>query len=314
MMLKTCFGVTMKQYSLFLLMFGFFVLMLLFPRETFAGATNGLLLWFQILLPTLLPFMIVSNLLISTNAVSYISRFLRPFIQKLFCVSENGCYAILVGFICGYPMGAKVIADLLRTGRISKKEGAYLLSFCNNTSLMFIVSFLVMQNFQDESLLFGTLGILLLSPILCSFLFRIYYHVGKEKMPSSLGGGPQIHFHFAAFDHSIMNGFETITKVGGYMILFSILFALGKNLPVRWLLPTLEISNGIPWLINCGLPFHVVYPLVLGVTSFGGFCATAQTYSMTYQAGLPILPYIIQKLITAMVTSLLAILYLCFIP
>ncbi len=303
----------MKQYLYMILIIALFVLMLCFPSATFAGATSGLLLWFQVLLPTLLPFIILSNLLIYSNSVYYVSHALKPCIQKLFRVSEASCYAILTGFLCGYPMGAKVVADLIHTKRISPKEGQYLLSFCNNTSPMFIISYIVTQAFQEPSLLLGTLLILLLSPIFCSFLFRKWYPTDGCEKTLLQTDQKRIRFHFDIFDTCIMNSFETITKVGGYMILFSVLFALSTNLPLQWLLPTLEISNGIPYIMNLGLHFSISFPLVLALTSFGGFCAVAQTNSMIQGTGLSILPYIIQKLITALVTSLFAIIYIQFI-
>ena len=303
----------MKKYFCLILILGFFILLLCFPHAAFLGASNGLLLWFHTILPTLLPFIILSNLLIHTNAVYYISRVLSPFIRHLFGVSEQASYAVLVGFLCGYPMGAKVTADLVKSKYINPKEGQYLLSFCNNTSLMFIISFIVMQNFQDETLLFGTILILLSSPIFCSFLFRIHYNLSRQKYSSQDNIDKNFYFNFAIFDNSIMNGFETITKIGGYIILFSILFSLGSNLPANWILPLLEISNGVPWLMSANLPFKIMYSLVLGLTSFGGFCAIAQTYSMIQDTKLSIKPYIIQKLITATVTSLLAYIYIVLI-
>ena len=302
----------MKKFVSLFIIIGFFAIMLIFPRQTFEGASNGLLLWFQIVLPTLLPFIILSNLLIHTNAVTYISSITKPFLQKLFHVSDCGCYAVFVGFLCGYPMGAKVVADLIQTEKISQKEGQYLLSFCNNTSPMFIISFIVMQNFKNESLLLGTLVILYLAPILCSFLFRRFYKY-QIRMSSQNVHEHTFHFSFQIFDTCIMNGFETITKVGGYIILFSILFSLVKQLPLVWLLPTLEISCGISYITSLGIPFATVYPYVLALTSFGGFCAIAQTNSMIQESKLSILPYIIQKLITALVTSLLAMIYIQFI-
>lgn len=302
----------MKQLSALFLMIGFFVLMLCFPRETFSGASNGLLLWFQIVLPTLLPFIILSNLLIHTNAVTYISNIVKPFIQKIFRVSDYGCYAVFVGFLCGYPMGAKVIADLIQTDRISQNEGQYLLSFCNNTSPMFIISFIVMQNFKNESLLLGTLVILYLAPVLCSLLFRHFY-VFQAKSTSHNTSNQSFNFNFSIFDNCIMNGFESITKVGGYIILFSVLFSLCEKLPVTWFLPMLEISNGIPYIMRFNLPLIATFPYVLALTAFGGFCAIAQTYSMIQDTRLSIFPYIIQKLITALVTSLLAMIYIQFI-
>ena len=302
----------MKQFSYLLTVIGFFVIMLCFPKETFNGATNGLLLWFQIILPTLLPFLFLSNILIQTNCVSCISRTLKPFLQTLFKVSSDSCYAIFVGFLCGYPMGAKVIADLILTKRISKEEGQYLLSFCNNTSPMFITSYIIIQQFKNESLLLGSLVILYLSPILCSFVFRILYK-NRVLNISNHSSNLSFSFDFRVFDDSIMNGFETITKVGGYIILFSVLFSFCSKLSLfDYCLPLLEISNGIPKILKLTNDLTITFPYVLGLTSFGGFCAIMQTYSMIKDTGLRIVPYIIQKLITASVTSLLAYMYINF--
>lgn len=302
----------MKKIISLYAIIGFFVIMLIFPRQTFEGASNGLLLWFQIILPTLLPFIILSNLLIHTNAVTYISTIVKPFVQRLFHVSDYGCYAVFVGFLCGYPMGAKVVADLIKTEKISQKEGQYLLSFCNNTSPMFIISFIVMQNFKNESLLLGTLIILYLAPVMCSFLFRLFYKY-QTRMTSVSTSNKSFYFNFNIIDTCIMNGFETITKVGGYIILFSILFSLTKQLPLMWFLPTLEISCGVSYITSLGIPLTSLFPYVLALTSFGGFCAIAQTNSMIQGTKLSIFPYIIQKLITALVTSLFAMIYIQFI-
>ena len=302
-----------KIISLFIII-GFFVIMLIFPQQTFEGASNGLLLWFQIILPTLLPFIILSNLLIHTNAVTYISTIVKPFVQRLFRVSDCGCYAIFVGFLCGYPMGAKVVTDLIQTEKISQQEGQYLLSFCNNTSPMFIISFIVMQNLKNESLLLGTLVILYLAPVLCSLLFRRFYKVNKQSFIQKKHSNEGFFFDFNLFDNCIMNGFETITKVGGYIMLFSVLFSICETVSyTKYLLPFLEITNGIHWISNNIQPLYITFTLVLTLTSFGGFCAIAQTNSMIQESKLSILPYIIQKLITALVTSLLAMIYIQFI-
>ncbi len=303
----------MKYRFYFFSILGCFLLMLIFPQETFLGAQEGLLLWFEKILPSLLPFIILSNLLVSTNAVYYISQILKPFLCYLFQISEPASYAVFIGFLCGYPMGAKTISDLSNANYISQKEGQYLLSFCNNTSPMFITSFIVMQNLKDTRYLLGTLFILLISPVLCSFLFRKFYQTSSITSQLKNSQKSALQFDFQAVDTSILNAFETITKIGGYMILFSILFQYAKKLPLRYFLPFLEISNGIPFIINWDLSFSTTYILVLGLSSFGGFCSVAQTCSMIQNSNISIYPYIIQKLITAMVTSLLAFLYVSFI-
>ena len=303
----------MKQFLFLLFASGFFFIMLIFPKETLQGASNGLLLWFQIIMPTLLPFIISSNLLINTNCVYYISKILKPFVQRIFHISDYSCYAVLVGFLCGYPMGAKVIADLIKGGYISRTEGQYLLSFCNNTSPMFIISFIILQSFGDSKYMLPSLCILYAAPILCSFLFRYYYCIGSATQKSILPSVPKIVFDFTILDNCIMNGFETITKVGGYIMLFSILFTLGNKTSAGFLLPLLEITNGITFLTNTNLSFSWLYVFTLTFTAFGGLCAVAQSYSVIQGSGLKIFPYITQKLITATVTSLLALCYIKFI-
>lgn len=305
----------MKRYFTSLCVIALFVLMLLFPQPVFKGASSGLLLWFNVILPTLLPFMIVSNLLIGTRAIDAISKVFGPVMCRLFGVTRYGSFAIIAGFLCGYPMGGKVTADLVRKQYITWQEGQYLLSFTNNTSPMFIISYVVWQNLKDTSRTMPALLILILSPILCSFLFRIYYRPGARIHSS---GCPPLPKAAAAslMDSCIMNGFETITKVGGYIMLFSILIALLQKLPLDHflfsllLLPSLEMTNGIPLLCASPLSADACFVLSLALTSFGGWCSVAQTRSMVQGARLPITPYIIEKLITTLVTSLLAYTYI----
>ena len=296
----------MKQFFYAILFLLFFFTILFFPSETLVGATNGLLLWFQIVIPSLLPFFILTNLLIQTNSISLIVKFLAPFLTRVFSVSADGSFAILAGFLCGYPIGAKVTADLVKQKRISVREGNYLLSFCNNTSPAFISNFVVLQKLKDPSLLFASLCILFLSPILCSVLFRLYYKGFSNHIQTQT---KSIQFHFQMLDDCIMNAFESITKIGGYIILFSILFILGKNTPFHILLPSLEITNGITYLTNSSLRFTWSYTSIMALSSFGGLCSIAQTYSVIQGSDLSIFAYITEKLITALVTSFLAFAY-----
>ena len=134
-----------------LVLLSLFFTMLLFPETVFRGACDGLLLWYQILIPTLFPYLIVTGLLLKTDGAAIVSRLLfRPF-HLLFGTSFYGSFAVLSGFLCGYPMGAKIIADLLLQGKISLEEASYLLSFCNNASPSFVITFLVLNTIHQKA-------------------------------------------------------------------------------------------------------------------------------------------------------------------
>ena len=145
-----------------------FFLMLFFPQTAICGASLGLMLWFQTVLPVLLPFLILTALLLKSNGFFLISRLVRPILRPLFGISDYGSFALLVGFLCGYPMGSKVTADLKREGKITVNEASYLLSFCNQTSPMFLISYIFYIHLKRPDLLFP--GMLLIEgvPILMS--------------------------------------------------------------------------------------------------------------------------------------------------
>lgn len=308
----------LRQYTPGIIAVLLFISMLLSPRSVFSGAEEGLLLWFQIVFPTLFPFMLVSALMLAGGGLSVISGVFGKVFSRIFATSGNGAFAILTGFLCGYPMGAKVTADLLRSGRITRNEGCYLLSFCNNTSPAFIMNFIIWQTLGQEELTVPSLLILFGVPVLLSFLFRRFYLGGEKRFRSPEKNDRQSgnSLDFAVFDSCMMDSFEGIVKVGGYIIFFSILIALfresGDALLFQAVLPSLEITNGIVMLHeNIANPI-LSYTLIMGLTSFGGFCSVAQTNCMLKGTEIPIFPYIAQKLAAALAASFLAYLYLSF--
>lgn len=301
----------MKQFIFHTSIILLFFIILIYPESAFSGACSGLLLWFNTVLPTLFPFLLLSNLLLNTSAIDLLVRIISPLLCKLFCVSPYGSFAILCGFLCGYPIGAKLTSDLLLSNKISKSEAGYLLSFCNNTSPMFIISYVVHQKLNSPELSLPTLMVLSLSPIICSFIFRRFYHqkniyaskICTQKSATNINN---------LFDHCIMNSFETITKVGGYIIIFSVFIKILSDFPFQNTITNLflscfEITTGISLLSSLQLPFKIIYIYILTLTSFGGWCSIAQTYSIVKESTLSISVYIIEKLVTALVTSLLSI-------
>ena len=300
----------------------FFLCMLSFPQTVFAGASYGLLLWFRHVLPTLLPYMVLINILILTPALHWICHITSPFLCPLLGTSYYGTFAVLTGFLCGYPMGAKTASDLLDAQKISRSEASYLLSFCNNTSPAFILSYVVIQNLKKDSISIPFLLILTLTPLMMSFVFRLFYRAKDHIHPfshmmqvSSSTASQSENLSGNYFDRCIMNAFESITKVGGYIMMFSVLIqllasALPDNTASLLLYSGLEISIGIRQLASSALYTSHKIILCAALTSFGGWCCIAQTYSMISGNHLPILPYIAEKLATALVTSLLISAYI----
>ena len=102
-----------------LLLLGF---LLKYPREALAASRDGLDLWLNTLLPTLLPFMILTNILIRTEAADKIAGPAGRLWKKLLGVSPSGAYAFILGLLCGYPMGRRSPRTCIAAERSAKEK------------------------------------------------------------------------------------------------------------------------------------------------------------------------------------------------
>lgn len=287
--------------------------MLLFPKKVLADSLAGLDLWFHTVLPSLLPFMILSNVLIGANVVSQLMRPFSGFFRHVLGLSPEGGYAWLLGLFCGFPMGARLTGDMYRQHRISREEAGYLLTFANQSSPMFLSTYVVLHGLGDSTLTLPVFVIFYASAFLTSLVFRIRSRrfglppsKPKKEVPEQTSYGNLL-------DTSIMNGFEIITRLGGYIILFSILAGIVLQLPapLRTAAPFLsgltEITTGIHTISGTTLPLQVKFTAIVCCTAFGGFSTVAQTSCMLNGTDLSIFTYLKGKLVNAAVAGLLCL-------
>lgn len=287
--------------------------MLLFPKKVLADSLAGLDLWFHTVLPSLLPFMILSNALIGANVVSQLMRPFSGFFRHVLGLSPEGGYAWLLGLFCGFPMGARLTGDMYRQHRISREEAGYLLTFANQSSPMFLSTYVVLHGLGDSTMTLPVFVIFYASAFLTSLIFRIRSRrfglppsKPKKEVPEQTSYGNLL-------DTSIMNGFEIITRLGGYIILFSILAGIVLQFPAPlhtaapFLSGLTEITTGIHTISGTTLPLQVKFTAIVCCTAFGGFSTVAQTSCMLNGTGLSIFTYLKGKLVNAAVAGLLCL-------
>lgn len=289
----------------------FLALILLFPSLAFAGARNGLLLWWDTILPTLLPFMIVSGLIIRLRITHALSYLFYPIFKHLLPISQEGCYPVFIGFLAGYPVGAKTTADLTIQSSLSRKEAQLLCSITNNASPMFVLGYIAGAKLLSPELGIWLLLILYLSSYSGALLWYYFYcrihkfHTASLSEEESAQVVKAPHFQFSMLDDSILSAFEVVTKVGGYLVLFSVLASFITNLPLKdatltaFLTGVLEITTGIQNISNLSLPFDIKVILVTTITAFGGFSSFAQTKSVISGTSISSSTYLLTKFISA---------------
>lgn len=302
----------MKKILFVLAVSGLLFLLFTRPASIAAGCSLGLTLWYTAVLPSLLPFLIFSNLLVRTGMFQYLNRIYAPFLQRIFHISEEGCYAVLIGFLCGFPMGAKVIADLVREKHISPQEGDYLLGFCNNVSPSFFLNYVCLLKIGFETVPWKLVLMFYALPVLYGIATRPFYHFPAPNKGMRQKRQASLHrLDFPMLDACIMDGFSTITRLGGYIMLFTILIQLLKLLPLSdtalaFLSALLEISCGIDRIAALSA-LHGTYRTTFLCTcaAFGGLCICAQTQSVLAGTPLRVKTWLQGRIILALLVFLL---------
>lgn len=304
----------MKKHFTNALIFILFCFLLVFPQQTLSASKAGLLLWYDSLLPALLPFLIFSQLLLKTQVADSIINVVGPLFKKIFHCSADGAFCALCGFLCGYPVGARLIALQVREGRLTLKEGQYLLSFCNNVSPMFCISYGILKAVGSERI-FPYLFVIYAAPLLLAFFTRPAvmpeaFAVSTQKQTSPYGNV------FRLIDVCIIDSFEILIKLCGYLVLFSVITrGIGMVIPetIPYALPAvtafLEVTNGLS-LISRLSPGTLRSAFAVAALSFGGLCCMFQTDSVIAGSGLSMKKYMLHKTLTMILS--LCLFCLCF--
>lgn len=285
----------------------FLVILLFAPDIAIVGSKYGATLWLTELLPTLLPFFVV----------------IRLFQEGMPRTSSHRA-SLLLGLLCGYPTGATLVVSQYNRGLLSRKKAHFYLGFVNNPSPMFVLVFcatsILHMDYRESFLLFGIVIVSGFVGSLFCFLFPSRSATMEKKaIPAECYNNPSPSSFSERMDAIILDSFILMVKIGGYVILFSILGqVVAQFVPVDssfgiLSLGSLEISCGISYLKFASLSHITKKVLTAILLTFGGVSAAAQTSSVLTNSELSIVIYVANKLINAIVAGILSYLLFCIL-
>ena len=76
------------------------------------------------------------------------NKIMRP----IFNVPGIGAYALFMGIISGYPIGAKIVTNFRNENLCTKEEAERLITFTNNSGPLFILGTVGVTLFYDSSI------------------------------------------------------------------------------------------------------------------------------------------------------------------
>ncbi|MGI6606390.1 MAG: sporulation integral membrane protein YlbJ [Peptococcia bacterium] len=241
--------------------------MLIWPEQTYRGAQHGLELWATVLVPSLLPFFIISEILFKIGVVQMFGVLLEPIMRPLFNLPGAASFVVAMGFTSGFPMGAVLTKRLCAEKQCTISEGERLVAFTNNASPLFILVAVAVGMFHHPFL-----GVILaishyLSNIIIGIMLglRSPRPTPQRKDPSPLGQRCRRTLMEAQkncppcgqlMSDAVKTGINNICLIGGFVVIFAIIVNLLKTTSL---------------LTICAYPCK----LLLYVTGLAGELATA---------------------------------------
>ena len=242
---------------------------------------EAILLCIKAVIPSLLPLMIFSIYL------SY----------QLPC--RNNTFFI-IGLLSGYPVGAQNIAEQFKKQRISAQTANRLLMYCSNAGPAFIIG-MTANMFSTWYTPFILWGIHILSALAVSIF------IAKPKKPDFCSTESR-HINFTA---AVEKTARSLAIVCCWIIFFRIICGIilkyiESHIPCdlsALIIGMIELANGITYIQSIpgeGLRFI----MCAGLLAFGGICVIMQT--STVIKPLSVMPYIVGKIIQAVISVLIA--------
>ena len=310
-----------KQYRDLLLAVGLLcsaTALVLWPKEAIEAMRDGLKLCGNVILPSLFPFFVLSSLVVELGMSRYLGRLFQPVMAPLFRVNGACASAMALGFVGGYPVGARTAIALYQSGQCSKTEAERLLAFCNNSGPAFILGVVGAGIFGS-----GMVGLLLYlvhiaASLLVGLLFR-FYRPGEGPRRGRLQGAQFQTASFpTAFTHSITGALSSTLNICAFILFFTVtirmlsltgvLTALSRILTLllgpfgfsqswaqRLLTGVLELSSGVSSLTDGSLSGRL--SMAAFMLGWAGLSVHCQVLAFLGDSGLSMRTYLVGKLL-----------------
>jgi len=298
-----------------LVLFGLLFYMLLFSRQVGDAVLQAFRLCIQVILPSLFPFMILSELLVTASEDFRPPSWLSGFTQRIFKLPAVSLLPFLLGALCGFPIGVKTAASLYKKGVISQKEYICTVCFVNNTGPAFTIAGIGGRLFGSYTLGGIVYAVQILSALLCGALLS---HISTSaSFDMEMPAASQVKTRY--FTEVIAENARACLGIVGSVAVFSVILALLRVFVpnpriLLFLAAFLEVGNATSLaaeILSCA-PYTALLFSCIAV-SFGGLSVHLQAAMFMPQSQALFLRYVGTKLLQAAIASVLLLLFLLFI-
>lgn len=298
------------------------------PESSFHASLQGLQLWWTLVFPALLPFLMLSEMLSASGFVHAVGVLLEPIMKLLFRLPGSAGWTLALGMASGFPGGAQGALQLHRQGEISAKDACRLASLAHFASPVTLLIVVGTAMLHSPSAGYGLLAVHWLAGLAAGMTVSAgASHRKDTTSPDAPANRRASLFRravCAALDARARDGrsfgrllgesvgasVQSLMLAGGYIIIFSVVInivarvwpALPAALPASFLeihLGAKALTSGV--LLSSAIPGVSAGPLGLAVLSgalgWSGISAQLQSLTVLRPAGARFLPFAAGRLL-----------------
>lgn len=305
------------------------VYIVLNPKQCIGFTIDGAKLFFNAVFPSLFPFLVIVNLIISFGGIEIYSRLLGTLLCRPLGLPKECSLVLLVSVFCGYPLGARYAAELYEQNLIDHKTLERLLNIATNGSPLFIIGSVGTAMLGHPSLGYILIISNILSCIIMGLLLPGRYKWKNYKTTNKKVSTQSINLGIA-LKNALEDAVKTCISIGSFVIIFSVIINIIKsnasfnialtyvskytNLPIEifqsFTLGILEVTNGCNLIASSAISYDLKLTISSFLIAFSGLSITSQVYSLVYKHKISINKYILLKVIQGIVAALIT-LFIC---
>lgn len=245
----------------------FIILVITSPKICTAGAAKGLLLSGRVIIPSLFPFTACVLFIMKSGGLSLL-EFAKPFTKMVFHLTPEQFSLMLLSFIGGYPVGAKLLNEAVKSGKLSRENAGVMLNYCVNAGPAFIILAVGSGILGSKKIGY----ILLIAHIAASLILSLFFgfRINNDNISSKI---TEESFDTADnFVSAVSDAASAVFSVCAYLILFSAINEyisyLSAKVPfLNSVAPLLEVTNAVTGMRNI-----VIIAFLLGFAGISVWC------------------------------------------
>ena len=274
--------------------FALIICFIVFSVRAKAQALEGMKLCLNVIVPTLLPILILTNTIIKSSSRVFLETVFSP-LARLLRLPKCACCALILGLIGGYPTGAILSNELFNLHLIDNQTAKRLLrcSFCGGVAFIITAVGTIHLNSTKTGIIIYTVNVLS-SIIICVADGIIHPNTNKSTQECSIGS--------QSFCDALINSIECSTKsvavMCGCIVFFSAICGLVSIPPFA--MPLIEITNGI-FKFNGSISL----PYLCFFLSFGGLCIHLQILNVIKSTGIGYIDFFVHRVVGGLISYFL---------